>query len=253
MNHENLLAGLNELKSLIDQSKISGADVKELKDKAQIKYGELEEAILRITGINIVEVRIHGGHKVEFKNYIEAMLFSGMIYHDYVGYSQLLQVIGRVQMRIKDPVIPIVEPSITSLVTTLRRFRECCQYINELPRSEIAVQDIIWIMLRSQFDRVDREDTLPKFGIKSYRPDFGIPDLGVLVEAKYIGDKTTVAAIQDEIFADIPPYLSSSPKYSGIVVLVYDQAQKLRDPIKFIEDIKSIDGILDVLVIPGIG
>jgi len=253
MNHESLLAELKELKSLIDQSNASGVDVKALWDQAKVKYGELEEAILRVTGINKVEVQIHGGQMVEFKNYIEAMLFSGMSSHKYIGYGQLLQVIGRVQMTIKDPVIPIVEPSITLLVKILSRFRECCQYINEPPRSEKAVQDIIWIMLRSQFDRVDREETLPKFGTKSYKPDFGIPDLGVLVEAKYIGEKTTVAAIQEEICADIPPYLSSSPKYSGIVVLVYDQAQKLRDPIKFIEDIKSIDGILDVLVIPGIG
>ena len=42
-------------------------------------------------------------------------------------------------------------------------------------------------------------------------------------------------------------------KYTGILVLVYDQGQKLRDPRKFIEDIQSVEGILNVQVIPGIG
>jgi hypothetical protein len=52
-------------------------------------------------------------------------------------------------------------------------------------RSEREVQDILWIMPRSVFDEVVDEDTLPKFDHSSYRVDFGLPRLGVLVEAKY--------------------------------------------------------------------
>jgi hypothetical protein len=47
--------------------------------------------------------------------------------------------------------------------------------------------------LRSQLDRVDREDVLPRLGAKTYRRDFGLPDLGVFVEAKFIGEKGDVA------------------------------------------------------------
>lgn len=146
-----------------------------------------------------------------------------------------------------------IEHSVTNLVQILRRFRECCQYIKDLPRDEKAVQDIMWIMLKSQFDRLDREETLLKFGTKSYKPDFGIPDLQILVEAKFVGDKTPVSKIQEEIIADIPGYLNESTKYKSIVALVYDAAHKLRDSRKFVEDLKSIDGIVDVLVIHGIG
>jgi hypothetical protein len=40
-------------------------------------------------------------------------------------------------------------------------------------RSEREVQDILLIMLRSVFDDVIDEDTLPEFGHKGYRSDFG--------------------------------------------------------------------------------
>ena len=135
----------------------------------------------------------------------------------------------------------------------LRRFRECCQFIATPPTSERQVQDIIWIMLRAQFDRVDREDTLPKFGLKSYRPDFGVPDLRTLVEVKFIGPKTNPAEVQEEVLGDVPGYLTANPSYAGLVVFLYDAAHKLLDARKFVEDLRSVEGILDVIVVPGIG
>jgi hypothetical protein len=107
-------------------------------------------------------------------------------------------------------------------------------------------------MLRAQFDRVDREETLPRFGTKGYKPDFGVPDLTTFVEVKFIGEKTEVAKIQEEILADVPGYLQAASQYTGIVVLVYDAAHKLRDSRKFIEDLRSVQGIVEVFVIPGI-
>jgi hypothetical protein len=70
---------------------------------------------------------------------------------------------------------------------------------------------------------------------------------------KYIGLQTRVAAIQEEILADIPAYLGEHTNYSGLIVLVYDAAQKLRDPRKFTEDLKRVEGIVEVIVVPGIG
>ena len=107
-------------------------------------------------------------------------------------------------------------------------------------------------MLRSQFERVEREEILPTFGTKAYKPDFGIPDLRVLVEVKFIGQKTKVANIQEEILADIPGYLNDSTKYDGVIEVVYDHAQQLRDAKPFIEDLRNVEGIVEVIVVPGI-
>jgi DpnII restriction endonuclease len=140
--------------------------------------------------------------------------------------------------------------STEALARVLRRFRECCKYAHEPPEDEAAVQHIVGIMIRSQFDLVDREDTLPKFGAKNYKPDFGIPGLITLVEVKYLGEKTQVASIQEEIIADVPGYLSDSSPYEHIVVFVYDAAHKLLDPRRFVDDLCSIKGIAEV--IPGV-
>jgi hypothetical protein len=113
------------------------------------------------------------------------------------------------------------------------------------------VQDIVWVMLRAQYDRVDKEATLPRFGAKSYKPDFGVPEVRVLVEVKFIGAKTDIAQIQEEILADAIGYVHQNPHYDAMLVLVYDHAQRLRDPRKFIEDLRSVDYIADVLVVPG--
>jgi hypothetical protein len=121
-----------------------------------------------------------------------------------------------------------------------------------VPATEADVQDVVWIMLRSHFDRVDREDTLPRFGSKNYRPDFGVPEFHTLIEVKFIGEKTQVGRIQEEILADIPGYLADQARYTGLVIFIYDAAHKLRDPRKIIDDLRSVDGVIDVLVIPGL-
>lgn len=216
-------------------------------------YGEVEEVIRRFGGDSKVEVPLHHDTKpAVYPNFIEAGFLSSRTIHMHEGYSQLLKIIGKVRQAAEDPVALPAPATVTSLIQALGRLRECCQYIRTPPQNEREVQDILWTMLRSQYDRVDREDMLPRFGIKSYRPDFGIPDLQTLVEVKFIGEKTEVSTIQEEIIADIPGYLNGTAKFTSIVELVYDHAHKLRDSRKFIEDLRKVEGILDVIVVPGI-
>jgi len=175
--------------------------------------------------------------------------------------TQLLVIIDELNEKIQNGEInPMQENtsdqtkrSVADLVQILRRFRECCQYIIELPQKEKDVQTILWIMLRSHFDNLEKEETLPKFGIKNYKPDFGIPELRVLIEVKFIGIKTEISSIQEEILGDVPGYLNSATNYDSVFVFVYDAAHKLRDYKKFARDLESVEGIATVIVIPGLG
>ena len=223
-------------------------------DEFYLLYGELEEIITRFAGRNEVVVPNPDprGHNIGYPNYIEACLMTDRGWYRSEGYTQLLKIIGKVRQHAKDPSVPQVEYSVTNLVRILQRFRECCQHLKSPLEGEPAVQDMLWIMLRSHFDRLDREETLSKFGVKSYRPDFGIPDLRILIEVKFIGPKTDVPSIQEGILADIPGYLNDSTQYDSVIAFVYDAAHKLRDSRKFIEDLKSVEGIIDVIVVPGI-
>jgi len=255
MDYKNILIKLEELRDLIEKynkdSYSSDKNTRELFQQICHKYGEVEDVIERIAGRMEVKVPGHGGISI-YPNYIEAGYLSGRTNYAHQGYTQLLKVIGKVKQLAENPLVIRDERSIGNVVQILQRFRECCQYVRTPPGNERDVQDIVWIILRSHFDRLDRESTLPKFGVKAYVPDFGIPELRTLIEVKYISASTKPSSIQEEILADIPGYLSEQGNYDGIVVFVYDDAQKLRDPRNFIEDLKGLDGIIDVIVIPGV-
>lgn len=252
MDYKQALKKLESLRKKIE-NKQEGSFTQAEQAEIAILYGECENIITQIIGVETVIVPSSHGASETYANKIEAGYLSSRTMHKYAGYQQLLKVIGRVRQLMKNPVLPQPVLSITQLVQTVRRFRECCQYLQVPPANERTVQDILWIMLRCQFDRVDRENTLPKFGVKSYRPDFGVPSLSSLIEVKYIGEKTQVQDIQKEILADVPGYLNETSRYSSIIVFVYDGAHKLRDPRAFIEDLRSVEGIIDVIVVPGVG
>ncbi len=258
MNYKEALRRLDELKVLIEAFRPrmyeSGKDAVQLSQKICEKYGEVEDIVEQIVGRKEVSISVDGDASPStYANFIEAGYLSGKTTYAYEGYTQLLKVIGRVRRLAESPGASLDQPSVTGLIRVLGRFRECCQFTEEAPRSERDVQDIVWIMLRSHFDRIDREETLPRLGIKNYRPDFGVPELNTLVEVKFIGESTNLSAIQEELLADIPGYLQDKTRYAGIVILVYDAAQKLRDARRFVEDLRKVEGILDVVVVPGIG
>jgi REase_DpnII-MboI len=255
MDYQAALAKLEALRGSMDKlrTNISSASSKQDHDELCVRYGEAEEIIEQFGGVSRVEVPMFGSTKPSvYPNFIEEGYLSGRTIHQHEGYTQLLKIMGKVRQAAAAASAFPSAPSITNLVQALGRFRECCQYIQAPPQNEREVQDILWIMLRSQYDRVDREDTLPRFGAKSYKPDFGITDLQVLVEVKFVGDKSNIASIQEEILADVPGYLNEATNFRGIMELVYDRAHKLRDPRKFIEDLRTVSGILDVIVVPGI-
>lgn len=255
MDYKSILNKLEELRDLIDRYNETSNDENKIKLRQDIyeKYGEVEDVVERLVGRMEVGVPGHQRSVMIYPNYIEAGYLSGRTNFAQQGRAQLSKLIGKVRQLAENPLEIRDERSIGNVLQILQRFRECCQYLRTSPENERDVQDIVWIMLRSHFDRLDREATLPKFGIKEYVPDFGIPELRTLIEVKYIGDKTKLSAIQEEVLADIPGYLSEQGNYDGIVVFIYDAGQKLRDPRRFIEDLKNIEGIIEVIVIPGVG
>jgi hypothetical protein len=221
-------------------------------DELPMLYGEVKDVVERFVGIQQVAVSPGGGaREVVYPNLIEAGHLSARTFHTYEGYQQILQVIGQYKQSLSSPRRTISTPSIEETLMCLGRFRECCQYRKDVPSSERDVQEIIWIMLRSQHDRVEREETLPKVGSKAYRPDFGLPDLRLLVEVKFLGQSTKVAKMQDELLADSVGYFQETDEYDSMVVVVYDAAHELRDATSFVNGLRKVDNIIDVIVVPG--
>lgn len=179
MEKENLLAVLRKLQQTIDKYHL--ANMTSQKNEAAILYKSIPELYgrvatfyKRIIGDLNIKVPVAGtAHPLvdNYPNFFEAGFLSGRTFHQHQGYVELQKVIGIIE---SEGIVDEKEKQLNKISSILNRFRACCSYLHSDIESEIEVQDIIWIMLRSNFSKVAREETLRKFGLKSYRPDFGL-------------------------------------------------------------------------------
>lgn len=115
--------------------------------------------------------------------------------------------------------------------------------------SEREVQDILWLILRSVFDDIVDEETLPKVGHSSYRADFGIPRLGVLVEVKYARAASDFKKIEKEIMEDASAYLRNTSTYQKIIVFVYDESGSVQEHDITGAALRGLPHVIDVIIV----
>ncbi|MEU9411824.1 hypothetical protein AB0E08_39860 [Streptomyces sp. NPDC048281] len=115
--------------------------------------------------------------------------------------------------------------------------------------SEREVQDILWIILRSVFDDVKDEETLPKVGHSSYRADFGLPQLGILIEAKYAYKGADFKEIERQVMVDAVGYLNKTDLYKEIVVFIYDHSSSVERHELTRQALMGVSGITDVVIV----
>lgn len=116
-------------------------------------------------------------------------------------------------------------------------------------RSEREVQDILWLMLRPICDDLEDEDTLPKFGHSTYRADFGIPSLGLLIEVKYARSSAEFKAIEKQVLEDLVPYLKTPERYREILIFIYDASSSVQQHDTTFRALRSVPGITDVIIV----
>lgn len=115
--------------------------------------------------------------------------------------------------------------------------------------SEREVQNILWLILRSYFDDLIDEEALPKFGHKFYKPDFAIPSLRLLIEAKYAYQKENFKKLEQEIMVDANAYLSKTKDYDRIIVFIYDESSSVQEHGITKREMKKLDTIEDVIIV----
>lgn len=114
---------------------------------------------------------------------------------------------------------------------------------------EREVQDIVWLILRSYFDDLVDEERLPKFGHASYKPDFAIPSLRLLIEIKVAYGRDDFKKLEQAIMVDSIGYLANSTDYDKIVVFIYDKSASVQEHNTTKRALKQIDGIEDVVIV----
>ena len=136
---------------------------------------------------------------------------------------------------------------------SMKRWRwdssEAQDSVRWIVRSEREVQDIVWLMLRPICRDLVDEDTLPKFGHSAYRPDFGVPSLGLLVEIKYARRAADFKSIEKEILEDLVPYLRTPDRYRRVLVFIYDASSSVQVHDTTRKALCSVAGISDVIIV----
>jgi hypothetical protein len=114
--------------------------------------------------------------------------------------------------------------------------------------AEREVQDILWVMLRPYFEDLVYEDPLPKVGHASYRTDFGLPSLRLLIEVKYARKAATFRELEKEVMEDSVAYLANTDRYDRIVVFIYDDSSSSEHHATTRRAMLEIPNITDVVI-----
>jgi hypothetical protein len=120
-------------------------------------------------------------------------------------------------------------------------------------QNEKDVQSILWLIIRSFFDDAVYEEPTSKFGQGSSILDVKIPNLNLIVEAKFINDSDKVKnidkfkKIEDEIKIDSIDYLQSTG-YKNLIVFVYDNTASVQLHQTTQTALKKIPNVKDVII-----
>jgi hypothetical protein len=123
--------------------------------------------------------------------------------------------------------------------------------INTAFKNEKDVQDFLFPILKSHFPELQEEDYLSKFAGTASKPDFGIENLGIAFEIKYISQRKNFKELSKEINDDSRQYFGKKSPFKTMIVLIYNGASK-PTPVGFIHDIESVDVISRVIISPRI-
>jgi hypothetical protein len=115
-------------------------------------------------------------------------------------------------------------------------------------RQEREVQDILWLILRSYFPDVVDEDTLPKLGHSTYRADFGIGSLKLIIEVKFATSKEDFKKIEKEVQEDCIPYLRDL-RYESLIVFIYDDSASVQEHDTTRRALLELPGLEDVVIV----
>lgn len=148
----------------------------------------------------------------------------------------------------------------STVVQVLRQFESCMRRwrwdadghrtpVRWEIRGEREIQDILWLLLRAICDDLEDEDTLPKFGHSTYRADFGVPSLSLLIEVKYARSAVDFKQIEKEVLEDIVPYLRSPERYREVLIFIYDESCSVQEHATTQRALRSVAGVADVIIV----
>ena len=112
---------------------------------------------------------------------------------------------------------------------------------------EREVQDILWLILRSYFSEVVDEEALPKLGHSSYKADFAIGSLKLIIEVKFATCKDDFKKIEKEVQEDCIPYLRDL-RYESLIIFIYDDSASVQEHETTRQALMEFPGVVGVVI-----
>lgn len=128
--------------------------------------------------------------------------------------------------------------------------------------NEIHVQNLLWLALSPVVSGLNYETHLPRVGAVEPRADFALPELGLLIEVKFIRRPSGFAQATAEIAADSVLYTSAkTTPYSRLIAFVWDDTRSTERHATFVEGLMAMPAVVDAVVVsrpaslasPGVG
>jgi hypothetical protein len=113
---------------------------------------------------------------------------------------------------------------------------------------EYDVQDVLHILLKTEFDDIRAEEYTPSYAGSSSRVDFLIKDHSFVIEAKMVRRGLGSRQIGEELLVDIGRY-QQHPDCRYLICFIYDPEGRLKNPAGIIRDLESGKQPLRVKVI----
>ena len=115
--------------------------------------------------------------------------------------------------------------------------------------SEKAIQDVAYVMLRSQYPKVRREPHAAHGPKRNYRCDLLVQDVDVIVEVKRVRSISHSASLQGELNDDLAGFQSAYPAY-GVVFLIWDRERYTADRDLFVSAFEEKHQRVRVVFVP---
>jgi hypothetical protein len=115
--------------------------------------------------------------------------------------------------------------------------------------TEERIQQVVYMILRAQFERVVREKHVARGPEREYRCDIVIEDAGVFVEVKRVRNREHAHKLQAEIHDDIIGYRIGDAS-RRVVFVVWDRERHIHDRDYFCSVYERSDPYVRIVVAP---
>lgn len=115
--------------------------------------------------------------------------------------------------------------------------------------NEYHVQNLLYFLLSPLLPDLRDEEYFPSVGQKHPRADLFIPSLKLIIEVKFIYERTSFADTVGEVGEDASLYLADASPYTRIVAFIWDDTRRTEEHGLLIRGLRQIEGVADAVVV----